>query len=120
DTNVMAGNTGPADPRGGYDGLVYMPSTPENEFVPAIPREKLDIIYLCYPNNPTGAMITHRQLAPWVEYALANDAIILYAVAYEAYITDSSLPRSIYEIPGARKCAVEFHSFSKNGGFTGI
>lgn len=120
DTNVMAGNTGPAAQGGGYEGLVYLPGTPENGFVPSVPTRKVDVIYLCFPNNPTGAVITHAQLRPWVEYALANDALILYDAAYEAYIRDPSLPRSIYEIPGAEKCAVEFRSFSKNGGFTGV
>jgi LL-diaminopimelate aminotransferase len=116
----MAGHTGPAREDGSYDGLVYLPCTAENGFVPDIPGETLDIIYLCYPNNPTGGVITRAQLASWVEYGLANESIILYDVAYNAYITDKILPRSIYEIPGARKCAMEFHSFSKNGGFTGV
>jgi LL-diaminopimelate aminotransferase len=122
DTNVMAGHTGAADRNGQYAGLVYLPATPENNFVPDIPRDDvhLDIIYLCYPNNPTGGTITHAQLKQWVEYALAHEAIILYDAAYEAYITDSSLPRSIFEIEGARRCAIEFHSFSKSGGFTGL
>lgn len=119
DTNVMVGNTGPATERG-FEGIVYMPCTAENAFVPEIPDQKLDLIYLCYPNNPTGSMITRDQLAAWVEYALKHGSIILYDVAYQAYITDSNLPRSIYEIDGARNCAIEFHSFSKNGGFTGV
>lgn len=120
DTNVMAGHTGPADDSGRYGGIVYLPCTAANGFIPALPSEKVDLIYLCYPNNPTGGMITRDQLAQWVKYALANDAIILYDVAYNAYITDDKLPRSIYEIDGARRCAIEFHSFSKNGGFTGV
>lgn len=126
DTNVMAGHTGPARADGSYEGLVYLPGNAANGFVPAIPSgagggaEKLDIIYLCYPNNPTGAMITRDQLGAWVKYALANNAIILYDVAYQAYIREAGLPRSIYEIPGARTCAMEFHSFSKDGGFTGV
>lgn len=124
DTNVMAGHTGPTDTGGQYAGLVYLPATPENGFVPDVPQPvsdvHLDIIYLCYPNNPTGGTITHAQLKQWVDYALAHEAIILYDAAYEAYITDPSLPRSIYQIEGARKCAIEFHSFSKNGGFTGL
>lgn len=119
DTNVMVGNTGEAAEQG-YEGVIYMPCTKDNDFVPAIPDAKVDLIYLCYPNNPTGSMITRDRLARWVEYALENDAIILYDVAYQAFITDDDLPRSIYEIDGARKCAIEFHSFSKNGGFTGV
>lgn len=119
DTNVMAGHTGPADESGAYAGLIYLPCTPENRFVPDIPKEKVDIIYLCYPNNPTGAVATYGQLSAWVKYALANRSIILYDAAYEAYIGDPALPHSIYEIPGARECAIEFRSFSKNGGFTG-
>lgn len=120
DTNVMAGNTGPATEGGAYEGLVYLPCTPENGFVPRVPSRKVDVIYLCYPNNPTGAAVTHAQLRDWVEYAQANDALILYDAAYEAYIRDPALPRSIFEIPGAERCAVEFRSFSKNGGFTGV
>ncbi|MGC1479264.1 MAG: LL-diaminopimelate aminotransferase [Chthoniobacterales bacterium] len=120
DTNVMAGHTGEADADGRFDGLVYLPCTAENEFVPEIPKEKVDLIYLCYPNNPTGTAATRDQLAKWVEYALANDAVILFDAAYEAYIRDEEVPRSIYEIEGARRCAIEFRSFSKNGGFTGV
>lgn len=120
DTNVMAGHTGPADGAGSYSGLVYLPCTAENGFVPEVPGEKVDLIYLCYPNNPTGATATREQLAAWVNYAVANRAIILYDAAYEAYISDPSVPRSIYEIAGGRDCAIEFRSFSKNGGFTGI
>lgn len=120
DTNVMAGHTGPAGDDGVYPGLVYLACTAENGFVPEIPSERVDLIYLCYPNNPTGASATRGQLARWVEYALKNDAIILFDAAYEAYIQDNDVPRSIYEIEGARKCAIEFRSFSKNGGFTGV
>ena len=120
DTNVMAGHTGEADERGLYAGLVYLPCGAENGFVPEIPSEKVDLIYLCYPNNPTGAAATRQQLEAWVGYALANDAVILFDAAYEAYIREERVPRSIYEIPGARKCAIEFRSFSKNGGFTGV
>jgi len=119
DTNVMAGNTGEGDERGQFAGLVYLPCTAENDFTPALPEEKVDLIYLCYPNNPTGTVATGEQLQKWVDYARANDAIILYDAAYEAYIQDAGLPRSIYEIEGARECAIEFRSFSKNGGFTG-
>ena len=119
DTNVMAGNTGEGDERGQFAGLVYLPCTAENNFTPALPEEKVDLIYLCYPNNPTGTVATGEQLQKWVDYARANDAVILYDAAYEAYIQDAGLPRSIYEIEGARECAIEFRSFSKNGGFTG-
>jgi len=120
DTNVMAGHTGVADESGAYEGLVYLPCTEENGFVPAIPSEAVDVIYLCYPNNPTGAVATRAQLAKWVEYALANKALILFDAAYEAYIRDPEIPHSIYEIPGAEHCAIEFRSFSKTAGFTGV
>lgn len=120
DTNVMAGRTGPADGNGRYDGIVYLPCTAENDFVPELPKEKVDLIYLCYPNNPTGAVATKEQLAKWVGYAKENDAIILFDAAYEAFITDPHIPRSIYEIQGADEVAVEFRSFSKTAGFTGV
>ncbi len=120
DTNVMAGNTGEADERGAFGGLVYLPCTAENGFVPAIPDQKVDLIYLCYPNNPTGATATREQLSAWVDYAREHGAIILYDAAYEAFIQDPELPRSIFEIPGSHECAMEFRSFSKNGGFTGV
>ncbi len=120
DTNVMIGNTGEGDEDGRYEGLVYLPCTAENNFVPAIPKEKVDIIYLCYPNNPTGASATREQLEAWVAYAKENDAIILYDAAYEAFIQEDDVPRSIFEIEGALECAMEFRSFSKNGGFTGV
>ncbi len=119
DTNVMVGNTGDANGTGQYPGLVYLPCTAENGFVPEIPAEAVDIIYLCYPNNPTGAVATREQLTAWVEYARRHRAIILYDAAYVAYVRDADVPLSIYEIEGARECAVEFRSFSKNGGFTG-
>ncbi len=120
DTNVMIGRTGEADDAGRYAGLTYLPCTEQHGFVAQVPDVPLDVVYLCFPNNPTGSMITRDQLQQWVEYAHANDAIILYDVAYQAFISDSSLPRSIYEIDGATTCAMEFHSFSKNGGFTGV
>lgn len=120
DTNVMAGHTQAATEAGTYPGLFYLTCTPENHFVPSVPKEKMDIVYLCYPNNPTGAIATREQLTEWVDYALANDAVLLYDAAYEAYIQDPAIPRSIYEIPGADRCAIEFRSFSKNGGFTGV
>jgi LL-diaminopimelate aminotransferase len=119
DTNVMAGNTGSVNDRGEFDGLVYLPITAENNFTAEIPSQKVDLIYLCFPNNPTGATATKDHLKAWVDYAKANDAIILFDAAYEAFITDSNLPHSIYEIDGARDCAIEFRSFSKNAGFTG-
>jgi LL-diaminopimelate aminotransferase len=120
DTNVMAGNTGSAREGGGYEELLYLSCTPANGFVPAPPAERVDIVYLCFPNNPTGAVITHEQLRGWVDYALGNDTLLLYDVAYQAFLSDPALPRSVYEIDGARRCAIEFHSFSKNGGFTGL
>ncbi len=119
DTNVMAGNTGDADARGAYAGLRYLVGNEANGFVPAPPADKVDFVYLCSPNNPTGAAITRAQLEAWVAYARANDTIILFDAAYESYITQPGIPHSIYEIPGARECAVEFRSYSKNGGFTG-
>ncbi|MGD1703890.1 LL-diaminopimelate aminotransferase [Dapis sp. BLCC M229] len=119
DTNVMAGNTGDVNDKGEYEGLVYLPITAENNFTAEIPTQKVDLIYLCFPNNPTGATATKEYLQAWVNYAKANDAIILFDAAYEAFITDASLPHSIYEIEGARECAIEFRSFSKNAGFTG-
>ncbi|BCG49169.1 L,L-diaminopimelate aminotransferase [Citrifermentans bremense] len=120
DTNVMIGRTGDADDKGYYKGLVYMPCTEENGFFPAYPKEKVDMIYLCFPNNPTGAVATKEQLKGWVDYALANDSIILFDAAYEAFITDPSIPHSIYEVEGAKRCAIEFRSFSKTAGFTGV
>ena len=120
DTNVMAGHTGVADASGAYEGLLYLPCRAENGFVPEVPGEPVDIIYLCFPNNPTGAVATRQQLQGWVDYARANRAIILYDAAYEAYISAPEIPHSIYEIQGAMECAIEFRSFSKNGGFTGL
>jgi LL-diaminopimelate aminotransferase len=119
DTNVMAGNTGPAKANGEFEGLVYLPMTPANHFTPAPPDRQVDVIYLCYPNNPTGAVATKDDLAKWVGYAKANDALILFDAAYEAYITDEAIPHSIYEIDGARDVAIEFRSCSKTAGFTG-
>ncbi len=119
DSNVMTGRTGEIDKAGCYGGLTYLPINSENDFSAQIPREHLDIIYLCFPNNPTGAVATHKQLAKWVEYAQQNDSLILFDAAYEAFIQGEDLPRSIYEIEGARSCAIEFRSFSKNAGFTG-
>jgi LL-diaminopimelate aminotransferase len=120
DTNVMAGHTGPANESGAYEGLVYLPCTRENGFVPDIPKERVDLIYLCFPNNPTGSVADRAELTAWVNYALDAGAIILFDAAYESYITEPGIPHSIYEIPGATDCAIEFRSFSKNGGFTGV
>jgi LL-diaminopimelate aminotransferase len=120
DTNVMVGRTGEADSRGYYEGIVYLSCTAENNFTPPLPAEKVDLIYLCFPNNPTGAVASKDELRKWVEYALANEAIIFFDAAYEAFITDPTIPHSIYEIPGAEKCAIEFRSFSKTAGFTGV
>jgi LL-diaminopimelate aminotransferase len=120
DTNVMAGNTGDANESGAYAGLVYLTCDASNGFVAGPPAEKVDIVYLCFPNNPTGAVATREQLTAWVNYALANDTLILFDSAYEAFVQDSNVPRSIYEIPGAHQCAIEFRSFSKHGGFTGV
>jgi LL-diaminopimelate aminotransferase len=120
DTNVMAGHTGEANEKGEYQGLVYMRATAENHFSPEIPKEKVDLVYLCFPNNPTGAVASRERLTQWVQYAKANDAVILFDAAYEAYITEEKIPHSIYEIPGARDVAIEFRSFSKTAGFTGV
>jgi LL-diaminopimelate aminotransferase len=119
DTNVMAGHTGEANEKGEYEGFVYLPVTAENKFTAQIPTEKVDLIYLCFPNNPTGATATKEHLKAWVDYARAHGSIIFFDAAYEAFITDPDLPHSIYEIEGARDCAIEFRSFSKNAGFTG-
>ncbi|MDX9868710.1 MAG: LL-diaminopimelate aminotransferase [Kiritimatiellia bacterium] len=118
DTNVMAGRTGKCG-KGRYKGLVYLDSTESNGFVPALPGQPVDLIYLCFPNNPTGATATREQLASWVRYARENRALILFDAAYEAFIRDPALPHSIYEIEGARDVAIEFRSFSKTAGFTG-
>ncbi len=118
DTNVMAGRTGSFQD-GRYEGVVYLDSTAENDYVPQLPDQPVDLIYLCYPNNPTGATITKAQLTEWVDYARDQKAIILYDAAYEAFIRDDTLPRSIYEVEGAKEVAIEFRSFSKTAGFTG-
>jgi LL-diaminopimelate aminotransferase len=119
DTNVMAGHTGDANEKGEYDGLVYLPISAENDFIAEIPSQKVDLIYLCFRNNPTGATATKAYLKQWVDYANSHGSIIFFDAAYEAFITDPELPHSIYEIEGARDCAIEFRSFSKNAGFTG-
>lgn len=120
DTNVMAGNTGPADQSGRYAGLIYLEANEQNGFVPDLPTEKADIIYLCYPNNPTGTVASREVLQKWVDYARENDSLILFDAAYEAFISDPEIPHSIFEIDGAREVAIEFRSFSKSVGFTGI
>ncbi|MFC0878428.1 LL-diaminopimelate aminotransferase [Saccharicrinis sp. FJH2] len=119
DTSVMGGRTGLKLDTGYYEGLVYMPCNAENGFIPALPTEKVDIIFLCYPNNPTGTTATKDELKKWVDYAKANKSIILFDAAYEAFITEDDVPHSIYEIEGAREVAIEFRSFSKKAGFTG-
>lgn len=118
DTTVMSGKTGEATD-GYYDGIVYMPCTEENNFVPELPSEKVDLIFLCYPNNPTGTVATKEELKKWVDFAIESKAIILYDAAYQAFITEDGIPRSIFEVEGAEKCAIEFRSFSKTAGFTG-
>ena len=121
DTNVMSGRSGKYDEKTGkYENIVYMPATAENNFVPELPKEKVDIIYLCFPNNPTGTTLPKEELKKWVEYAKENSAIILYDSAYEAFISDENVPHSIYEIEGAKDVAIEFRSFSKTAGFTGV
>ncbi len=120
DTNVMAGNTGDADEKGAYAGLVYLPCNAANGFVADLPKERVDLAYLCFPNNPTGAVATRAQLEAWVNYAKENDAVIFFDAAYQAFVQDASVPKSIFEIEGAKDVAIEFRSFSKNGGFTGI
>ncbi len=119
DTNVMTGRTGEANSVGEYKGLSYIPINSENGFKASIPKDKFDLIYLCFPNNPTGAVATKEQLVSWVKYAKENNSLILFDAAYEAFIKDESIPHSIFEIEGARDCAIEFRSFSKNAGFTG-
>jgi len=118
DTNVMAGRTNEWED-GRYNGLIYLDTTEENDYVPSLPHEKVDLIYLCFPNNPTGATIDRERLKNWVDYAKENNALILYDAAYVAFIRDSSIPQSIYEIEGAKDIAIEFRSFSKTAGFTG-
>jgi LL-diaminopimelate aminotransferase len=120
DTNVMAGHTGPAMRDGNYEGILYLPCTAENKFVPEPPKEHVDLVYLCFPNNPTGAVASRAQLSRWVDYAREHEALLLFDAAYEAYISEHDIPHSIFEVPGAREHAIELRSFSKNGGFTGV
>jgi LL-diaminopimelate aminotransferase len=120
DTNVMAGRTGKADKNGQYGEIIYMPCTAENNFIPELPGSSVDIIYLCFPNNPTGAVASKEVLSNWVNFARDNKIIILFDAAYEAFITDPAIPHSIYEVDGAKDVAIEFRSFSKTAGFTGV
>ena len=120
DSNVMIGRAGVKGDDGRWSNVIYLPCTAENGFVPELPRQRVDVIYLCYPNNPTGTALTRRQLKQWVNYALKNDTLIFFDAAYEAYIRHDDVPHSIYEIKGARRVAVEFHSYSKTAGFTGV
>jgi LL-diaminopimelate aminotransferase len=119
ESNIMAGRGGPMGEDGKYEGLVYLPCTRENDFIPELPKSPVDLIYLCYPNNPTGTALTKEQLSKWVDYAHQNKAVILFDAAYEVYIQEDNIPHSIYEIEGAKEVAIEFKSFSKNAGFTG-
>ena len=120
DSNILCGRSGVLSENGAWSNVTYLPCTAENDFIPAIPSHRIDIIYLCYPNNPTGTALTHEQLKQWVDYALANDTLIIFDAAYEAYIREPHIPHSIYEIRGAKKVAIELRSFSKTAGFTGI
>ncbi len=120
DTNVMAGRTGPADEAGTFERVLYLPATRENAFTPPPPERGADVAYLCSPNNPTGAVMTRALLEQWVAWARAHDAVLIFDAAYDAYVRDPALPRSIYEVRGARACALEMRSFSKRAGFTGV
>jgi LL-diaminopimelate aminotransferase len=120
DSNVMSGRAGILGSDGRWSNITYMPCTGENNFIPEVPKKQIDMVYLCYPNNPTGTTLTKVELKKWVDYALANNTLILYDSAYEAYIHEEDVPHSIYEIKGAKKCAIEFRSFSKTAGFTGV
>ena len=120
DSNVMCGRSGELGEDGKWSNVTYLPCTAENHFIPQIPDRRIDIIYLCYPNNPTGTTLTKAELKKWVDYALANDTLIFFDAAYEAYIREDDVPHSIYEIKGAKRCAIEFRSFSKTAGFTGV
>ncbi|MDA9737994.1 LL-diaminopimelate aminotransferase [Prochlorococcus sp. AH-736-L17] len=120
DSNVMTGRTGDSLENGTYKGLTYLAINEANNFLPELPEKKVDILYLCFPNNPTGATINKAELKKWVDYALQNKSLILFDAAYEAFIQDNEIPHSIYEIEGAKDCAIEFRSFSKNAGFTGV
>lgn len=120
DCNIMCGRSGVWDESGQWSNVTYLPCTAASGFIPSLPTHRVDLVYLCYPNNPTGTTLTHEQLKAWVDYALANDTLIVFDAAYEAYITEPDVPHSIYEIRGARKVAIEIRSFSKTAGFTGV
>lgn len=120
DSNIMCGRSGTLDENGKWSNVTYLPCTAENNFIPELPKHRVDLIYLCYPNNPTGTTLTHDQLKKWVDYALANDTLIIFDAAYEAFIQEPDVPHSIYEIRGAKKVAIEIRSFSKTAGFTGV
>lgn len=120
DSNIMCGRSGVLDEQGKWSNVTYLPCTAENGFVPELPKHRIDLIYLCYPNNPTGTTLTREQLKQWVDYALANDTLLIFDSAYEAYISEDDVPHSIYEIRGAKKVAIEIRSFSKTAGFTGV
>jgi LL-diaminopimelate aminotransferase len=119
DTNAMSGRAGQPETSGSWSNIIYLPCKEENNFIPDLPKERVDLIYLCYPNNPTGTTLTREQLSVWVAYARENKSVILFDAAYEAFITEENVPHSIYEIPGAKEVAIEFRSFSKTAGFTG-
>ena len=120
DSNAMIGRAGLKDEEGRWSNVVYLPCNAENRFIPELPKQRVDVIYLCYPNNPTGTVLRKDELRKWVNYALHNDTLIFFDAAYQAYIQQDDIPHSIYEIRGARKCAIEFHSYSKTAGFTGV
>lgn len=120
DSNIMSGRAGTLDAEGRCSRITYLPCTAANGFIPQLPEHRVELIYLCYPNNPTGTTLTHEQLKKWVDYALENDALIIFDAAYEAYIQENNVPHSIYEIEEARKVAIEIRSFSKTAGFTGV
>ena len=119
-SNIMCGRSGTLDENGKRSNVTYLPCTEENNFIPELPKHRVDLIYLCYPNNPTGTTLTHEQLKKWVDYALSNDTLIIFDAAYEAFIQEPNVPHSIYEIRGAKKVAIEIRSFSKTAGFTGV
>lgn len=120
DSNVMSGRAGDLQEDGRWNHITYLPCTAENNFIPQLPDKRVDIVYLCYPNNPTGTTLTKEELKQWVDYALTNDTLIMFDAAYEAFIREDNVPHSIYEIEGAKQCAIEFRSFSKTAGFTGV
>lgn len=120
DSNIMCGRAGVLEENGRWSNITYLPCNEQNGFIPSVPESRIDLLYLCYPNNPTGVTLTHEQLKAWVDYALDNDTLIVFDAAYEAFITEENVPHSIYEIKGAKKCAIEIRSYSKTAGFTGL